>query len=206
MKVPTCNHERAHIYPRTAKQFECQFIGYHCNSYAEFEEGKCADCGENDRNCKPMELGLNFWIGINKTISSNNPLKNFYLETNNTQPFCLFHYQILVYTNSYAVYLKYLKFNLNQVQISRDSSLIARGKLEISLNQEKNVSISRSFTGRETGQDSGFKAGTNYTKLYLDENELEPNMNISIKWSSLLRNTMKIDKISINFMSHFDKK
>ena len=72
-------------------------IGYQCDSYGDFNDGQCADCGEDGLKCKPLEFNLKFWTNAENW---KNGLKtfpnNFYFKTSDADPFCLFHYQIVV--------------------------------------------------------------------------------------------------------------
>lgn len=207
-EVPTCNHARAHALP-VSHRTDCQFIGYQCNSYAEFEEGKCADCGPHNSKCKPMEFQFDYWDQIHETIRTQpQGHVNLYLKTNQTEPFCLFHYQVLVSVRCLLRWFDlWAEFCLRpKVQISANSSSRAGGELEIGVSNGTKVKIGRSWTASDSGQDLGFKAGHNYTQLYVGSKELDLSPTVSLKWSSFLRNTIKVDAISINFMSHISER
>ena len=94
--IITCNHNRAHEYPKSIKN-GCQYIGYECDSYLHFQKGKCADCGTDGSQCKPMDFQLNYWDEFNATETPLPTIPtNYYLKTNDEERFCLYHYQILV--------------------------------------------------------------------------------------------------------------
>ena len=100
-----CNHNRVHDYTISERK-ECQYIGYECDSYLHFQKGKCADCGTDGSKCKPMDFQLDYWDEFNP---NEKPLPkfatNFYLKTSDKDPFCLFHYQILVSYNGFFLNL-----------------------------------------------------------------------------------------------------
>ena len=89
----------------------CQPIGYVCDSYANFNYGKCGDCGANNTNCKPMELSLNYYDNQNNWYNNTGDDLLFYLNTGVAQNYltnyCLFHYQIVV-NNCYSLIYKYI--------------------------------------------------------------------------------------------------
>ena len=95
-----CDHQRATQLPIAQPQsalYGCQIIGYQCDSYEDFNDGKCAECGSDGIKCKPLEFSPEFWA---KSDNWRNSLQtfpnNYYFKTHDSFPFCLFHYQIVV--------------------------------------------------------------------------------------------------------------
>ncbi|CAG2117044.1 unnamed protein product, partial [Medioppia subpectinata] len=105
-----CNHNRATVLPiadRELKEAEsCQLIAYECDSYDNFYSGKCGDCGTDGQRCRPLEFNLEYWLN-DDNVNPVNALKtfpnNYYLLTANKQPFCLFHYQIVIYVKENSI-------------------------------------------------------------------------------------------------------
>ena len=98
----TCNHGRSNKYAIADQGYQspqkCQIIGYRCQSYDDFELGKCADCGADGNGCKPMPFNLNYWD--DKSNCDPTLVKTqFFVDTGNVENlpgYCLNHYQIVV--------------------------------------------------------------------------------------------------------------
>ena len=87
---------------------DCQIIGYNCSSYDNFNQGLCADCGDDGKGCKPMPLDLNFWDN-NTNCDQTSVHFKYFLNTGDVMSdnYCLFHYQVnklIVFQNPIDVY------------------------------------------------------------------------------------------------------
>jgi len=103
----SCNHRRATIFPIADPSIfnTCQQIAYKCDSYEEFLNGECADCGSDGEKCKPFPLQLDFWdISYNNIVGKTQSAKRFFLKTSDMLPFCLYHYQVVVKSFLYVVF------------------------------------------------------------------------------------------------------
>ncbi|CAG2177462.1 unnamed protein product [Oppiella nova] len=105
-KPGDCNHQRVPVLLIADRSLRspdsCQLIAYRCDSYENFYSGKCGDCGANGDKCRPLGFNLEYWMNETNT----NPVKalqtfpnNYFMRTSDAHPFCLFHYQIVVYVN-----------------------------------------------------------------------------------------------------------
>ena len=68
------------------------------------------------------------------------------------------------------------------------------------------IAIEKNADKYSVGSNLGFSAGYNYTTLYTSGIELPAIDKIGLKWSSLKFDNIKIDKVLINFMSHYKKR
>ena len=101
-----CSHNRATLLPTARLQDQCQIIGYKCQSYDAFSSGKCADCGPDNQDCRPLEFDIQYWNNRNNLRNSLKSFpNNYYVKTSEEEPFCLFHYQITVNYNMESNFL-----------------------------------------------------------------------------------------------------
>lgn len=115
MDTVNCNHRRATLLPISEPSLfnTCQLIAYECESYERFSEGECADCGFNEEKCKPLNLDTNYWDYADHNGPAEDKLdeqfsRQMFLQTSDMFPFCLYHYQIVVWLspNVYVFCLK----------------------------------------------------------------------------------------------------
>ncbi|XP_064476282.1 pancreatic triacylglycerol lipase-like [Ornithodoros turicata] len=93
--VFVCSHDRAMFLYADAVAAEkrdgpqrCLHVGYACDSYDEFLEGRCADCGPDGSHCAVFGLG-------SPRTNGGKPLR-LYFKTNEKEPYCLPHYHVVV--------------------------------------------------------------------------------------------------------------
>ncbi|RWS23491.1 hypothetical protein B4U80_13366 [Leptotrombidium deliense] len=78
------------------KNGDCQPVAYNCSSYDDFLRGKCVSCENNQ-----CELAA-YHVQVSKENhfeqKTNPPYNNLkmYLKTAALEPFCLYHYQVVV--------------------------------------------------------------------------------------------------------------
>ena len=83
------------------------------------------------------------------------------------------------------------------------------GQLEVVLPDGTTIDFPQStnvgFVNVQTQQ--LFGADTSYSQLYLSKNKLASTQTITVKWSSVMWWIgVKVEKISINYMSHIDNR
>ncbi|XP_054157498.1 pancreatic lipase-related protein 2-like [Oppia nitens] len=197
-KVGDCNHQRVHqllIANRKLRSTNsCKMIGYHCDSYNEFLKGNCADCGSDGQRCKPVEFDINYWKNPindkNLTLVNN----NYYFLTTDTDPYCLFHYQIVIYINKKFSY-GYLNLTLilnpnNTVEFTIHSS-------QLKINQSYNhLYTSAKHLGVITSAEMTIKK----FGIINTTNDVLARYNLS----SITQ--INVTQIDIKFMSSMDKK
>ncbi|XP_054152818.1 pancreatic lipase-related protein 2-like, partial [Oppia nitens] len=88
----TCSHSRACLLMVDLDKPEdtCKAIGYQCESYNTFLEGRCANCAQS--RCKPMGIDPDYWLDDKPDPSALN--KKYFLTTGRYIDYCLYHYQI----------------------------------------------------------------------------------------------------------------
>ncbi|KAL4235957.1 hypothetical protein ACF0H5_004345 [Mactra antiquata] len=86
-QIVACSHLRAHDYFTESINSACQFNGYTCRGYDDFERGMCLPC--TDGNCGFM----GFHADRTKPAPGKTHVK-YYLDTGTTAPFCRYHYQV----------------------------------------------------------------------------------------------------------------
>uniref|UniRef100_A0A1Y1L6B6 Lipase domain-containing protein n=1 Tax=Photinus pyralis TaxID=7054 RepID=A0A1Y1L6B6_PHOPY len=84
--LPACSHKRSFKYfIEAANQEDCEYIGFQCNSYEEFQEGKCTECEREHGTCAKF--------GPNEVESDKKP-SNYFLHTAGTSPYCMYSYRV----------------------------------------------------------------------------------------------------------------
>ncbi|KAF5303392.1 hypothetical protein FQA39_LY09983 [Lamprigera yunnana] len=83
--IPACSHKRSFKYYIEALENDnCEFVGFKCDSYNEFLEGKCTECKLPGSTCAKI-------AGI---PSSNKDNFTFFLNTRGVGPFCMNPYRV----------------------------------------------------------------------------------------------------------------
>ncbi|XP_065173776.1 pancreatic triacylglycerol lipase-like isoform X2 [Atheta coriaria] len=86
--LPACSHKRAFkYYIQALEDDECQFIGLKCDTYKDFQLGKCNDCFGPKGSC------ATFGLEPPSVTSKNN---TYYMITNGKKPFCMVSYSVNV--------------------------------------------------------------------------------------------------------------
>jgi len=85
-----CSHNRGiGLYIDSLRSgSKCQMVAHQCDSFADFDEGRCFDCGFHGEKCATLGEKA---IDYKPFISDKKPLK-FYLKTGKKSPFCQHHY------------------------------------------------------------------------------------------------------------------
>ncbi|XP_023215504.1 inactive pancreatic lipase-related protein 1-like [Centruroides sculpturatus] len=87
-----CSHIRAYEFFIESVNTDCPFLGYVCDSYYNFTNGKCSHgCGEDNSLCAHMGYRAHEW----RPYAKPEPTKMF-LETANFEPFCRYHYHVKI--------------------------------------------------------------------------------------------------------------
>lgn len=81
-----CSHNRGiGLYIDSLRSgSKCQMVAHQCDSFADFDEGRCFDCGFHGEKCATLGEKA---IDYKPFISDKKPLK-FYLKTGKKSPFC----------------------------------------------------------------------------------------------------------------------
>lgn len=92
-----CSHRRPTILvPVNESLFnDCEMVGYKCDSYEKFLDGKCGTCRDGSDECKLFDSWFDYWRDHPKPNNAS-AAKTYYLDTNDIIPYCLYHYQIKV--------------------------------------------------------------------------------------------------------------
>lgn len=80
-----CDHGRALDYfKETIKESICEPVAYQCDSYKNYLDGACSDCGENNEKCH-----LYGYSSVNNLVKVGFPTGiPYFLETNSKLPLC----------------------------------------------------------------------------------------------------------------------
>ncbi|CAG2105024.1 unnamed protein product, partial [Medioppia subpectinata] len=204
-----CSHMRATELPiaerllrdntnHTPEQEECQWVGYQCKSYINFQEGLCSDCGNDGKKCKLIEYLPEFWLKPDNLVDvQQNYPQNLYMLTSGTPPYCVFHYMI---------------------ELKMDDTVKYEGKIEFKLNGTQTVTFKRKFYA--------YPNTTTYNFLYTSQQHLGQITEIDIQYETTLigdlvkasqilnpftflneikKEDINISNISVIFMSNIDK-
>ena len=114
--LAACSHNRGiDLYIESLRSTKCQMVAHQCNSFAEFEEGRCFNCGFHGEKCATLgEKAIDYKPFISDK-NQQQPLK-FYLKTGKKSPFCrkvLFLFRGRVLTNTRLL----LYWNLHETHI-----------------------------------------------------------------------------------------
>jgi len=87
-----CSHNRGielYIDSLRSVQTKCQLVAHRCDSYEDFVEGRCFDCGAAGENCAILgERAIEYKPFTNREPNG----QKFYLKTAKKSPFCQHHY------------------------------------------------------------------------------------------------------------------
>ncbi|XP_076335858.1 pancreatic triacylglycerol lipase-like isoform X2 [Tachypleus tridentatus] len=92
-RLAACDQMRAIDYFLEAIDDDnCAPVGVACDSWENYLEGKCTDCGENGQNCIMIGPETEHF----RKFKDDKNGKRFYLKISSTKPYCLHDYQIQV--------------------------------------------------------------------------------------------------------------
>lgn len=97
-----CNHRRAQqlSYSDFEMFGDCQTVGYQCDDYDDFLEGKCADCGEDGTKCELMGTWTSHWEPpAGYRHASKLMPKKMFIVTGSGQPYCCKYLEFMRLTN-----------------------------------------------------------------------------------------------------------
>lgn len=193
-----CNHEQAtqlmKINPQQLTE-NCQFVGYQCSNYDDFENGLCNDCGRNNQNCAVLSIwGKNDDFSGAKFVEQqmrDSISHKFYYKTNAQSPFCLHHYAIIVHLSP--------------------QSESATGKITLNLDGERrpadDIQLSENL--------KKFEANQSYPHLITRDKSIGKIKSASLKWNFgglQFLNPLKliqkpkiiINRVEVNYMSNIN--
>lgn len=92
-----CSHRRAtRLVAYNESLYEnLQSVGYRCDTYEDFQNGRCLDCEEHSDNCRPFGSWFEYWQEQFPSPSWSNPI-SYFLDTNSKFPYGVFHYGVKV--------------------------------------------------------------------------------------------------------------
>ncbi|XP_071119067.1 pancreatic triacylglycerol lipase-like [Haliotis cracherodii] len=82
-----CNHLRSYALFTESINSKCPFEGFKCNSYDDFNNGRCMPC--SGKGCGSMGFHAD-----RVKPSGHQTLVKYFLQTGGDGPFCRFHYQV----------------------------------------------------------------------------------------------------------------
>ncbi|XP_076346356.1 pancreatic triacylglycerol lipase-like [Tachypleus tridentatus] len=89
----SCNHQRAvDFFHHSINSHRCVPVGYACQDWETFLQGRCVDCGVDGSRCAVMGLRAETF----KAHKDDSKSVKMYIKTSGLSPFCLFHYQVIM--------------------------------------------------------------------------------------------------------------
>ncbi|XP_013784852.1 pancreatic triacylglycerol lipase-like isoform X2 [Limulus polyphemus] len=155
-RIAACDQMRAIDYFLEAIDGEnCTPVGVACDSWENYLDGKCTDCGEDGQNC--IMIGPE--AEIFRKFKDKKNGKKFYLKTSSTKPYCLHAYQI-------------------QVSLVEENDIPRqRGELHVTVNGEKG-------NWRIRTRPQLLEPGEKYSYVESTTRDIGPIKNINFKWVS----------------------
>lgn len=101
----SCNHVRSHQYMTESIKTRTPFLAVTCESYEDFQEGRCFNCtGTDGHHC--LNFGFHSQQSFNQltgtgVLSTGQPIKA-YLRTNAERPFAQNHYKVSAFISTSA--------------------------------------------------------------------------------------------------------
>ncbi|RWS05657.1 pancreatic lipase-related protein 2-like protein [Dinothrombium tinctorium] len=200
-----CNHQRSLqlflVNPKTLD--ECQFVGYECKDYNDFLAGKCGDCGQDNSKCAVFGFLGNsdpvygrFSALQENRAKSTNARRKLYFKTDESVPYCLFHYQLTI-------------------RFDRSMARSATGFINMELNGSMRNLTDIEMEALLEKEIESFQPGHNYTKLVTSIKSLGSVETIKLSWKfegvQLFDPTtlfsfpkLKIANIEVKYMSNID--
>ncbi|XP_015793291.2 inactive pancreatic lipase-related protein 1 [Tetranychus urticae] len=197
----SCNHQFAPrlmlINPEQLTE-NCQFVGYQCSNYDDYEKGKCTDCGTDGKKCAVLSIFGETDRGSGQAFQEQKQtrfrdaaFKKYYYKTGAQSPYCLHHYGIEIHL-------------ANNSESGTGSFTL---DLEGSKRKADGIKVSETF--------SSFKPGQTYTFLVTYEKSLGSLRKAVMKWTFKgidVLNPLKlisspkmiIDRLAIKYMSNID--
>ena len=86
----SCHHLRSYLYMTESIGTQCPFKAYPCESWKEFQTGRCLHCSNNS-TCNG--LGLKSSPSMFKQVKQSKT-KKYWLATGESAPFCRYHYHV----------------------------------------------------------------------------------------------------------------
>ncbi|XP_013775964.1 pancreatic triacylglycerol lipase-like [Limulus polyphemus] len=159
-QLVACDHIRSiHYFLDSINDNTCEPIGVACDTWRDFINGNCIDCGEGGRNCAFM----GFKADKLRQYKNETMNKKFYLTTRSTIPYCLYHYQVVVELANHP------------------DSETQMGELYIIMEGEKDNLESLLSEGNER-----FQSGAQYSYLVTSKRDIGQLKGITISWSQSL--------------------
>jgi len=90
--LAACSHQRAIFLFQDSLINSCPYVAYECDTYDEFQDGRCASCGDDNAKCAYMGARADEYP-FKERINVN-----MFLDTDRDPHYCLYHYQIEVDT------------------------------------------------------------------------------------------------------------
>ncbi|KAG1657257.1 Pancreatic triacylglycerol lipase [Nymphon striatum] len=97
-KTFACDHARSYELFTDSINSRCPYYGFQCQSWEDFTQGKCGDCGTNGEKCAQMGFPADSYIDI-QTAPATKP---FFLKTAAEVPYCLYNYQVVLHLYKHA--------------------------------------------------------------------------------------------------------
>jgi pancreatic triacylglycerol lipase len=92
-RLVACDHQRAiDFYTAAINHNKMVGVGYQCDDFASFTEGKCTDCGTNGEKCAILGPDVESW----KKFKDTNSGQRFFLRTGEHYPYFKFEFEITV--------------------------------------------------------------------------------------------------------------
>ncbi|CAG2120812.1 unnamed protein product, partial [Medioppia subpectinata] len=87
-----CSHNKVTKYllanQLLTDENSCQMIAYQCDSYRDFLNGDCSDCGPEGHKCRPIEFEPNYWSKRHKNVDPLNTYpNNLYIKVKAEEPY-----------------------------------------------------------------------------------------------------------------------
>lgn len=146
----SCSHQRPTWLVQVSANDteECYSMGYQCNSYEDFLGGECGTCDEGSDECKPLYSFFDFWNEeADKTDEHEVQDLIYYVDTTESAPFCICHYQFIIYTGegdsftgNFKVSLEGELRDLEEFQFKKDNFQIEpNSELKTLVKSAKNI-------------------------------------------------------------------
>ncbi|XP_074594880.1 pancreatic triacylglycerol lipase-like [Brevipalpus obovatus] len=201
--VVTCDHNFAtrliNQDPDTLIE-SCQFIGYECDKWENFQKGYCIDCGQSEEKCAAIsiwgeeddKLGGVYYRQSSQQ-EGGGALKNrkFFYKTDGEKDYCLHHYGIVLHTSA--------------------QSGSATGMFKLSLNgRRREVDEIKLRDSSEK-----FDNSKSYPFLYTNKRTFGQVRNATLQWSTgilgklnpfqfFTNSKVSVDRIEIRYMSNIN--
>ncbi|KAL1789043.1 lipase member I, partial [Sigmodon hispidus] len=91
-----CDHQRAVHFFLAAFETTCKFVSFPCDSYNDFKNGLCMDCGNfSADSCPRLGNQAKLWKKEMKKTVEEQPFRTVaYLDTSSQEPFCTYYFAL----------------------------------------------------------------------------------------------------------------